>query len=78
MGKCIESFGKYVPICLISVGVNVTHGRVCRLRTSVGGGATGGGGNIVDRKRAAFSSKVTAVMLENDRGGVLWVFLGLV
>jgi hypothetical protein len=44
---------------------------------SVWGVATGGGGNMVVWKRAVFSSKVTAVILENDRGGVLWVFLGL-
>ena len=44
---------------------------------SVGEGATGGGGNMVEQNSTVFSSKVTAVMLEKDRGGVLWVFLGL-
>ena len=64
--------------CLISVGVNVIHGRDGRLVASVGGCATGGGGNMVERKSAVFSSKVTGVMLENDSGGILWVFHGFV
>ena len=64
--------------CLISVEVNVIHGRDGQLVASVGGDVTGGGGNMVKRKSAVFSSKVTAVLLENDSRGVFWVFLGLV
>jgi hypothetical protein len=43
--------------------------------TSVGEAAIAGGGNMEQLESTACSSKVTAVMSENYRGGVLWVFL---
>ena len=48
----------------------MTHGRIWQLVISVGRGATGGVGNMVEQKSTAFCSKVAAVMLENDRGGI--------
>ena len=49
----------------------MTHGWIGQLAILVGEGATGRGGNMVEWNSTAFSSKVTAVMLENDRGGGL-------
>ena len=78
MGFRASCDAKVTIACLISVGVNVTHGRVGLLGISVGEGATSGGGNMVEWNSIAFSSKVTAIIMENDRGGVLWIFLSFV
>jgi hypothetical protein len=46
--------------------------------TSFGEAATDRDGTIDQWKSANLSSNITAVMLDNDRSGVVWVFLGLV